>query len=57
MRIDHFKIPAPTRAVLEATFDQGHEPSIEDFKVLRASAAIASLLLQYESRLALAQSA
>jgi PilZ domain len=53
----YFNVPAPTRAILEATFDQGHEPSIEEFKVLRASAAIASVLLQYESRLVLAQPA
>ena len=53
----HFNVPAPTRAVLEATFEQGHEPSIEDFKVLKTSAAIASVLLEYESRLELAQSA
>lgn len=53
----YFKVPAPTRAILEATFDQGHEPSIEAFKVLKASAAIASVLLQYESRLVLAQPA
>ena len=53
----YFNVPAPTRAILEATFDLGHEPSIEKFKVLRASAAIASVLLQYESRLELAQPA
>ena len=41
----YFNVPAPTRAILEATFDQGREPSIEEFKVLRASAAIASVLL------------
>jgi hypothetical protein len=53
----HFNVPAPTRAALEATFEQGHEPSIEDFKVLKTSAAIASVLLEYESRLELAQPA
>jgi hypothetical protein len=56
----YFKVAAPTRAILEATFEQGREPSLEDYKLLRASAAIASVILQYEqyeSRLALPQSA
>jgi hypothetical protein len=53
----YFNVPAPTRAILEATFDEGHEPSIEEFKVLRASAAIASVLLQYESSMVLARPA
>jgi hypothetical protein len=53
----YFKVAAPTRAILEATFEQGREPSLEDYKLLRASAAIASVILQYEGRMALAQSA
>lgn len=53
----HFKVSAPTRAILEATFDRGHEPSVEDFALLKAAAAIASVLLQHDSRVALAQTA
>lgn len=53
----HFKVSAPTRAVLEVTFDRGHEPSAADFAQLKAAAAIASVLLQHDNRLALAQTA
>ena len=53
----HFKVSAPTRAILEATFDRGHEPSVEDFALLKAAAAIASVLLQHEDRIQLAQTA
>jgi hypothetical protein len=53
----HFKVSAPTRAILEATFDRGHEPSVEDFALLKAATAIASVLLQHERRIQLAQTA
>jgi hypothetical protein len=53
----HFKVSAPTRAILEATFDRGHEPSVEDFALLKAAAAIASVLLQHDRQVALAQTA
>jgi hypothetical protein len=53
----HFKVSAPTRAILEATFDRGHEPSVEDFALLKAAAAIASVLLQHDRQLSLAQTA
>jgi len=52
-----FKVSAPTRAMLEVTFDRGHEPSAADFAQLKAAAAIASVLLQHDTRLALAQTA
>ena len=53
----HFKVSAPTRAMLEVTFDRGHEPSAADFALLKAAAAVASVLLQHDHRLALAQPA
>jgi hypothetical protein len=53
----HFKVSAPTRAILEATFDRGHEPSVEEFAMLKAAAAVASVLLQHEGRFQLAQTA
>ena len=53
----HFKVSAPTRAILEATFDRGHEPSVEDFALLKATAAIASVLLQHDRQGTLAQTA
>jgi hypothetical protein len=49
-----FKVSAPTRAMLEVTFDRGHEPSAADFAMLKAAAAIASVLLQHDRRVALA---
>jgi hypothetical protein len=27
----YFTVPAPTGAILQATFDPGHEPSLEEF--------------------------
>jgi hypothetical protein len=53
----HFKVSAPTRAILEATFDRGHEPTVEEFALLKAAAAIASVLLQHQGRIQLAQTA
>ena len=53
----HFKVSAPTRAILEATFDRGHEPSVEDFALLKATAAIAAVLLQHDRQPALAHTA
>ena len=53
----YFKVSAPTRTILEATFDRGYEPSVEDFALLKAAAAIASVLLQHEGQVQLAQPA
>jgi hypothetical protein len=35
-------------AVLQATFDPEHEPALDEFKLLRAAAAVAAVIVQYE---------
>ena len=44
-----FTVPGARPAILQATFDPEHEPSREEFKLLRAVAAIASVILEFES--------
>ena len=44
-----FTVPGARPAILQATFDPEHQPSREEFKLLRAVAAIASVILEFES--------
>jgi hypothetical protein len=44
----YFTVPSATPAILQATFDPGHEPTLDEFKFLRAAATAASLILQHE---------
>jgi hypothetical protein len=53
----YFTVPGPKRAVLQATFDPGHEPTPDEFKVLRGAAAVATVLLQHQQTAAIARSA
>ncbi len=53
----YFTVPAATPAILQATFDPGHEPSREEFKLLKAAAAVASILIEYESGTLIARTA
>jgi hypothetical protein len=45
----YFTVPSPKGAVLQATFDPDHEPSLEEFNLLRAAAAVAAVIVQFES--------
>jgi CheY-like chemotaxis protein len=53
----YFTVPSAKGAILQVTFDPEQEPSLEDFKVLRAAAALASVIVQYESMAATARTA
>ena len=44
----YFTVPAARPAILQATFDPEHEPSREEFKLLKAVAAIAAVILEFE---------
>jgi DNA-binding response OmpR family regulator len=45
----YFTVPGARPAILQATFDPEHEPSREEFKLLKAVAAIAAVILEFES--------
>jgi hypothetical protein len=45
----YFTVPGAKPAILQATFDLEHEPSREEFKLLKAVAAIAAVILDFES--------
>jgi len=46
----YFTVPTTmgTGAILQATFDPEYEPALEEFKLLRAAAAVAAVIVQYE---------
>jgi CheY-like chemotaxis protein len=45
----YFTVPSPKGAILQVTFDPDQEPSLEQFKLLRAAASVASVIVQYET--------
>jgi CheY-like chemotaxis protein len=45
----YFTVPATRPAILQATFDPEHEPTREEFKLLKGVAAIAAVILEFES--------
>jgi CheY-like chemotaxis protein len=45
----YFAVPGTSGVMVQATFDQGHEPTAEDFKLLRAAAAMASVIVHGET--------
>jgi len=45
----YFTVPSPKGAVLQVTFDPDQEPSLEQFKLLRVAASVASIIVQYET--------
>ena len=53
----YFTVPAPTGAILQATFDPGHEPSLEEFTLLKAAAAVAAVIIQFEGTARLVRTA
>ena len=53
----YFTVPAAKPAILQATFDPAHEPSRQEFKLLKAVAAIAAVILEFESTMVRARTA
>jgi hypothetical protein len=56
----YFTVPSPTgqaNAILQVTFDPDHEPSVEEFKLLRSAAGMASVIVQFESTAAATRTA
>jgi CheY-like chemotaxis protein len=51
----YFTIPTPRGAILQATFDPDHQPSIDEFNLLRAAATVASVVVQYKQPIAAAR--
>jgi CheY-like chemotaxis protein len=45
----YFKVPTSQGAILQATFNPEYEPAIEEFKLLRAAAAVAAVIVEYEN--------
>jgi hypothetical protein len=45
----YFAVPGASGVMVQATFDLGHEPTAEDFKLLRAAAAMASVIVHGET--------
>ena len=45
----YFAVPGTSGVMVQATFDQGQEPTAEDFKLLRAAAAMASVIVHGET--------
>jgi hypothetical protein len=45
----YFAVPGASGVMVQATFDPGHEPTAEDFKLLRAAAAMASVIVHGET--------
>ena len=46
----YFAVPGASGAMVQATFAPGHEPTVEEFKLLRAAAAMASVIVHGETR-------
>ena len=46
----YFMVPTTlgAGAILQATFDPEYEPALDEFKLLRAAAAVAAVIVQYE---------
>jgi hypothetical protein len=45
----YFAVPGTSGVMVQATFDRGHQPTAEDFKLLRAAAAMASVIVHGET--------
>ena len=45
----YFAVPGASGVMVQATFDPGHQPNAEDFKLLRAAAAMASVIVHGET--------
>jgi hypothetical protein len=45
----YFAVPGASGVMVQATFDAGHEPTGEEFKLLRAAAAMASVIVHGET--------
>lgn len=45
----YFAVPGASGVMVQATFDAGHQPTAEDFKLLRAAAAMASVIVHGET--------
>jgi len=45
----YFAVPGASGVMVQATFDPDHEPTTEDFKLLRAAAATASVIVHGET--------
>jgi DNA-binding response OmpR family regulator len=45
----YFAVPGASGVMVQASFDPGHEPTVEDFKLLRAAAAMASVIVHGET--------
>ena len=45
----YFAVPGASGVVVQATFEPDHEPTIEEFKLLKAAAAMASVIVHGET--------
>jgi hypothetical protein len=45
----YFTVPGASAAMVQATFETGHQPTAEEFKLLRAAAAMASVIVHGET--------
>ena len=45
----YFGVPGASGVMVQATFDPGHQPTSDDFKLLRAAAAMASVIVHGET--------
>lgn len=45
----YFAVPGASGVMVQATFDPGYQPTAEDFKLLRAAAAMASVIVHGET--------
>ena len=46
----YFAVPGASGVMVQATFEPGHEPTVEEFKLLRAAAAMAAVIVHGETR-------
>jgi hypothetical protein len=46
----YFAVPGASGLMMQATFEPGHQPTSEEFKLLRAAAAMASVIVHGETR-------
>jgi hypothetical protein len=46
----YFAVPGASSAMVQATFAPGHQPTVEEFKLLKAAAAMAAVIVHGETR-------
>jgi hypothetical protein len=46
----YFAVPGASGAMVQATFEPGHQPNVEEFRLLRAAAAMAAVIVHGETR-------